>query len=90
MAGSHTAASVFHVSESRCKICIAHRLSTVVHANHIIVMNKGTIVQQGTYDSLMREDGLFRQLARTQLASEEAHATEMGRGSILPAAPSAG
>jgi hypothetical protein len=39
-------------------------------ADHIIVMNKGTIVQQGTYESLMAEPGLFRTLAQSQLASE--------------------
>jgi ABC-type bacteriocin/lantibiotic exporter with double-glycine peptidase domain len=59
------------------KICIAHRLSTVVHADRIIVMNKGAIVQQGTYESLMREGGLFKALAETQLGSEEVHATEV-------------
>jgi ATP-binding cassette subfamily C protein len=56
------------VSQLRAtKICIAHRLSTVVSADHIVVMQKGTIVQQGTYASLMGEEGLFRTLARTQL-----------------------
>jgi ATP-binding cassette subfamily C protein len=53
------------------KICIAHRLSTIIRADHIIVMNKGTVVQEGTYESLMREDGLFRTLAEAQLASDE-------------------
>ena len=52
------------------KICIAHRLSTVVHADLIVVMNKGTIVQQGTYETLMQEEGLFRTLAQSQLASD--------------------
>jgi ATP-binding cassette subfamily C protein len=56
------------------KICIAHRLSTVVHADRIIVMNKGTIVQQGTYDTLMSEEGLFRTLAQSQLEQpDDAH-----------------
>ena len=52
------------------KICIAHRLSTVVHADLIVVMNKGTIVQQGTYESLMQEEGLFRTLVQSQLESD--------------------
>jgi ABC-type bacteriocin/lantibiotic exporter with double-glycine peptidase domain len=55
------------------KICIAHRLSTVVHADHIVVMNKGTIVQQGTFESLMQKDGLFRTLVQSQLESDSAH-----------------
>ena len=65
------------------KICIAHRLSTVIHADRIVVMNRGAIVQQGTYDSLMREPGLFRTLAETQLASEAVHATEVKPGRTL-------
>ena len=56
------------------KICIAHRLSTVVHADRIVVMNKGAIVQQGTYDTLMSEEGLFRTLALSQLEQpDDAH-----------------
>ena len=54
------------------KICIAHRLSTVVNADRIIVMEKGSIVQEGTFESLMREDGLFRRLAQSQLQAEDA------------------
>jgi ATP-binding cassette subfamily C protein len=58
--------------EMECtKICIAHRLSTIVHADHIVVMNRGTIVQQGTFESLSREKGLFRTLVQTQLTSDE-------------------
>jgi ABC-type bacteriocin/lantibiotic exporter with double-glycine peptidase domain len=49
------------------KICIAHRLSTVVRADRILVMDKGRIVQEGTFDSLMQQEGLFRTLARAQL-----------------------
>jgi ATP-binding cassette subfamily C protein len=56
------------------KICIAHRLSTVVHADLIVVMNKGAIVQQGTYESLMRQEGLFRELVHSQLSSGSASA----------------
>jgi ATP-binding cassette subfamily C protein len=51
------------------KICIAHRLSTVVDADQIVVMNKGAIVQVGTFQSLMREEGLFRTLVESQLES---------------------
>jgi ABC-type bacteriocin/lantibiotic exporter with double-glycine peptidase domain len=53
------------------KICIAHRLSTVVHADLIVVMNKGTIVQEGTFESLMSVEGLFRTLVESQLESDK-------------------
>jgi ATP-binding cassette subfamily B protein len=44
----------------------------VVNADRIIVMEKGSIVQEGTFESLMREDGLFRRLAQSQLQAEDA------------------
>jgi ABC-type bacteriocin/lantibiotic exporter with double-glycine peptidase domain len=50
------------------RVVIAHRLSTVREADKIIVMAKGRIVQQGTFDQLMKEGGLFRELASRQVA----------------------
>ncbi len=49
------------------QIIAAHRLSTIVNANRIYVLDKGSIVQTGTFESLMREPGLFSQLAKRQL-----------------------
>jgi NHLM bacteriocin system ABC transporter ATP-binding protein len=50
------------------KIVIAHRLSTVIKADRIFVMDKGRIVQSGTYSELMREEGVFTELAKRQLS----------------------
>jgi ATP-binding cassette subfamily C protein len=50
------------------RIVIAHRLSTVMRADRILVLDKGRIVQTGSYPSLMAEPGLFRELAARQLA----------------------
>jgi ABC-type multidrug transport system fused ATPase/permease subunit len=47
----------------RTSIIIAHRLSTVRRADEIIVIEHGRIVQRGTYDDLLAEDGTFRRLA---------------------------
>ena len=41
-------------------IMIAHRLKTVRHADNIVVIDKGSIVQQGTHDELMKEEGIYR------------------------------
>ena len=41
-------------------IMIAHRLKTVKHASKIIVINNGQIVQQGTHQQLIKEDGLYK------------------------------
>lgn len=50
------------------RIVIAHRLSTIKNADKIFVMDKGQIVESGTYDELMKLDGLFSTLAKRQIA----------------------
>jgi NHLM bacteriocin system ABC transporter ATP-binding protein len=50
------------------RIVIAHRLSTIVHADYIYVMEKGAVVQEGTYQELMQQDGPFADLAKRQTA----------------------
>jgi NHLM bacteriocin system ABC transporter ATP-binding protein len=49
------------------RIVIAHRLSTVRNADRIYVMAAGRIVQSGTYEELLHQDGLFADLVRRQL-----------------------
>jgi NHLM bacteriocin system ABC transporter ATP-binding protein len=49
------------------RIVIAHRLSTVVNASRILVLDQGRVVQSGTYGELLEQDGLFASLARRQL-----------------------
>jgi NHLM bacteriocin system ABC transporter ATP-binding protein len=50
------------------RIVIAHRLSTIINADRIYVLNKGMVVQSGTYEQLMNQEGLFVDLAKRQLA----------------------
>jgi ABC-type multidrug transport system fused ATPase/permease subunit len=47
----------------RTSIIIAHRLSTVRRADQILVVEHGRIVQRGTYDELLAQEGTFRRLA---------------------------
>lgn len=61
------------VTESMCKmhatrIVIAHRLSTIVNADVICYLEAGAIKERGTHDELMKEKGLFSELARRQMA----------------------
>jgi ATP-binding cassette subfamily C protein len=49
------------------RVVIAHRLSTIERADWIYVMEKGQVVQQGTYSELMAQGGPFAELARRQL-----------------------
>ena len=51
----------------RTSLVIAHRLSTVRHADRILVMQHGRVVEAGTHDELMAMDGTYRLLVRTQL-----------------------
>ena len=49
------------------RIIVAHRLSTIRNADRIIVLKRGEIVEQGTYDELIARDGIFTELARRQI-----------------------
>ncbi len=49
------------------RIVIAHRLSTIINTDRIYVMDKGEIVESGTYDELIKNNGLFSHLAKRQL-----------------------
>jgi ABC-type multidrug transport system fused ATPase/permease subunit len=51
----------------RTSLVIAHRLSTVRHADHILVFNHGKIVESGTHDDLLARDGTYKLLVETQL-----------------------
>jgi ATP-binding cassette subfamily B protein len=58
------------VMRERTSLVIAHRLSTVLSADKIIVMDNGRLVQMGTHQELMDEDGLYRTLYDTQFRYE--------------------
>ncbi len=45
---------------------IAHRLSTIIDADRIVVLDEGRVVEQGDHDTLLRRNGLYRQLWEMQ------------------------
>ena len=54
--------------ENRTSLVIAHRLSTVRHADQILVISKGHLVEQGTHNNLFAANGTYRFLVETQLS----------------------
>ena len=63
--------AVAALTKEKTIIMIAHRLKTVRHADRIVVVDKGRIVQQGTHEQLMQQDGIYRRFvdAREQAVS---------------------
>ncbi|HCA09205.1 MAG TPA: ABC transporter ATP-binding protein [Chryseobacterium sp.] len=53
--------------QGRTVVIVAHRLSTVVHADNIIVLDKGHIVEQGTHETLTQSKGAYYHLVKNQL-----------------------
>jgi ATP-binding cassette, subfamily B, bacterial MsbA len=52
--------------KERTTLIIAHRLSTVQHADRIVVMNRGRVEEMGTHAELLRQGGLYTRLYQTQ------------------------
>ena len=55
--------------KGRTNILVAHRVSTLQHADHIIVLDEGRIIQQGSHDELSQAPGLYRDIYRLQQLS---------------------
>ena len=73
MVDSHAEAEIQQalagLMRGRTSFVIAHRLSTVVHADQILVVDEGTIVERGTHAELIERSGLYNSLCREQIRS---------------------
>ena len=55
--------------EGRTSFIVAHRLSTIVNSDLILVMNKGNIIEQGTHKELLEKKGFYYNLFNSQFGS---------------------
>jgi ATP-binding cassette, subfamily B, bacterial len=71
--------------EGRTVIVVAHRLSTVKHADQIIVLEKGQVIEQGTHEELTRARGAYFTLVKNQLDLGDAAETLDGEDKLFSA-----
>jgi ATP-binding cassette, subfamily B, bacterial MsbA len=58
--------AINNMMQNRTSIVIAHRLSTIRHADEIIVLQRGKIVERGTHDQLLSQNGFYKRLVEMQ------------------------
>ena len=64
-------AALAHETRDATVVIVAQRVSTILHADQIVVLDEGTIVGSGAHDELMRTSQTYREIVRSQLTEEE-------------------
>jgi ATP-binding cassette subfamily B protein len=68
-----------HLMQGRSTFIIAHRIQSVMNADLILVLDQGQIVQRGTHDELMAQEGIYRQIYDVQARIEDELEKEIGQ-----------
>ena len=64
--------SLHKITSNRTTLIVAHRLSTIVNADRILVLDKGIIIEEGSHKELLRKDGgLYSEMWKKQIESTE-------------------
>ncbi|WP_072281791.1 hypothetical protein [Rappaport israeli] len=63
--------AIEELTQQHSIISISHRLASIAHADQILVMDKGRIVEQGKHSELLAKKGLYYQLWHSQHTSEQ-------------------
>ena len=64
-------AEIFRLSKTRTVILISHRLANVERADHICLLDKGSVAEKGTHAELLARDGLYARLWKAQKTLED-------------------
>jgi len=68
---AHIRNALRNMNDQRTTFIIAHRITTVMHADKILVLDKGRIVQVGTHEELVNQPGIYRRTYEMQARIED-------------------
>ena len=63
--------AIAELCKGRTTLVIAHRLTTIIHADRILVVENGAVVETGRHDELLRKGGRYAAFYRLQLRAQE-------------------